>query len=189
MIAVKKAAVLGAGTMGAQIAAHLANAGIPTFFSTLFRAMTPGGNADRQGRSPGSQRIARAGFEAARKAKPAAFFTSDLAALVSGRKFRRRSRQAQRLRSDHRSSRRESSRSNAASTRKSSSIAGPGSIIASNTSGIPLQPTRRRTLGRFSRALSRHALLQSAALHAPGRDHSHRMDQTGSLLFDVRLSR
>src|SRR5713101_7459525 len=30
MITVKKAAVLGAGTMGAQIAAHLANAGIPT---------------------------------------------------------------------------------------------------------------------------------------------------------------
>ncbi|MGZ5434572.1 MAG: 3-hydroxyacyl-CoA dehydrogenase NAD-binding domain-containing protein, partial [Pyrinomonadaceae bacterium] len=30
MIPVKKAAVLGAGTMGAQIAAHLANAGIPT---------------------------------------------------------------------------------------------------------------------------------------------------------------
>ena len=30
MIRFEKAAVLGAGTMGAQIAAHLANAGIPT---------------------------------------------------------------------------------------------------------------------------------------------------------------
>jgi 3-hydroxyacyl-CoA dehydrogenase len=30
MIRVNKAAVLGAGTMGAQIAAHLVNAGIPT---------------------------------------------------------------------------------------------------------------------------------------------------------------
>ena len=30
MLRIEKAAVLGAGTMGAQIAAHLANAGIPT---------------------------------------------------------------------------------------------------------------------------------------------------------------
>jgi 3-hydroxyacyl-CoA dehydrogenase len=29
MLRIEKAAVLGAGTMGAQIAAHLANAGIP----------------------------------------------------------------------------------------------------------------------------------------------------------------
>jgi 3-hydroxyacyl-CoA dehydrogenase len=30
MMRIAKAAVLGAGTMGAQIAAHLANAGVPT---------------------------------------------------------------------------------------------------------------------------------------------------------------
>lgn len=30
---VRRAAVLGAGTMGSRIAAHLANAGIPSFFS------------------------------------------------------------------------------------------------------------------------------------------------------------
>ena len=30
MMRIEKAAVLGAGTMGAQIAAHLANAGVPT---------------------------------------------------------------------------------------------------------------------------------------------------------------
>ena len=30
MLTIKKAAVLGAGTMGAAIAAHLSNAGIPT---------------------------------------------------------------------------------------------------------------------------------------------------------------
>src|SRR6266478_4979700 len=72
MITVKKAAVLGAGTMGAQIAAHLANAGIPT----LLLDIVPGDDAgDRD-------RIARAGFEAAKKAKPAAFFTADLASLV-----------------------------------------------------------------------------------------------------------
>ncbi len=72
MIQVKKAAVLGAGTMGAQIAAHLANAGIPT----LLLDIVPQDEADRN-------KIARAGLEAAKKAKPAAFFTADRAALVS----------------------------------------------------------------------------------------------------------
>src|SRR5690349_6364171 len=91
MIQVKKAAVLGAGTMGAQIAAHLANAGVPTLLldivptgaqaSRLLQSTTASGDAcapvdDRN-------RIARAGFEAARKSKPAAFFTADLAALVT----------------------------------------------------------------------------------------------------------
>ena len=73
MITVKKAAVLGAGTMGAQIAAHLANAGIPTHLLDIVPRDDKG---DRN-------LIARAGFEAAKKSKPAAFFTADLAALVS----------------------------------------------------------------------------------------------------------
>src|SRR6266446_926195 len=73
MITVKKAAVLGAGTMGAQIAAHLANAGIPTL---LLDIVPRDDDGDRK-------RIARAGFEAAKKSRPAAFFTADLAALVT----------------------------------------------------------------------------------------------------------
>src|SRR5437016_69895 len=73
MIPVKKAAVLGAGTMGAQIAAHLANARIPTL---LLDIVPPDESQDRS-------RIARAGLEAAKKSKPAAFFAADLAALVS----------------------------------------------------------------------------------------------------------
>src|SRR6266436_4697756 len=73
MITVKKAAVLGAGTMGAQIAAHLANAGVPTLLLDIVPRDDKG---DRNA-------VARAGFEAAKKSKPAAFFTSDLAALVS----------------------------------------------------------------------------------------------------------
>src|SRR5439155_10012565 len=69
----QKAALLGAGTMGAQIAAHLANAGIPTLLLDIVPRDDKG---DRN-------LIARAGFEAAKKSKPAAFFTADLAALVS----------------------------------------------------------------------------------------------------------
>src|ERR1041385_3098094 len=73
MIEVKKAAVLGAGTMGAQIAAHLANAGVPTLLLDIIPKDDPN---DRN-------KIARAGLEAAKKANPAAFFTADRAALVS----------------------------------------------------------------------------------------------------------
>src|SRR5215471_8464581 len=73
MIKVKKAAVLGAGTMGAQIAAHLANAGIPA----LLLDVLP------QDKARDRNAIARAGLEAAKKAKPAAFFTAGRAALVT----------------------------------------------------------------------------------------------------------
>src|SRR6202048_406508 len=96
MITVKKAAVLGAGTMGAQIAAHLANAGIPTLLLDIVprdEAQTgstdSGAVAQASGRAPGAgeqttdrNRIARAGLESTKKAKPAAFFTADLASLV-----------------------------------------------------------------------------------------------------------
>ena len=84
MIPVKKAAVLGAGTMGAQIAAHLANAGIPTLLLDI--APPPPGASEAETRPLGVQdqnAIARAGYEAAKKAKPAAFFTADRASLVT----------------------------------------------------------------------------------------------------------
>src|ERR1041385_249783 len=86
MIQVKKAAVLGAGTMGAQIAAHLANAGVPTLLLDIVpKAASSEAETQPLGRAPENDRnkIARAGFEAARKAKPAAFFTADCASLVS----------------------------------------------------------------------------------------------------------
>ena len=86
MITVKKAAVLGAGTMGSQIAAHLANARIPTLLLDIApRELT----ADEQAQgltlesAAVRNRIARGGLEAAKKAKPAAFFTSDLTSLVT----------------------------------------------------------------------------------------------------------
>src|SRR5690349_994352 len=83
---IEKAAVLGAGTMGAQIAAHLANAGVPTLLLDIPpRELTP----DEQAKgltldSPQVRnRVARNGLEAAKNAKPAAFFTPEFAALVS----------------------------------------------------------------------------------------------------------
>jgi len=62
---IRSAAVLGAGTMGAQIAAHLANAGLPVLLLDLDAA------------------IARDGLTRARALKPDPFFTADAASLVS----------------------------------------------------------------------------------------------------------
>src|SRR4029078_6253031 len=83
---IEKAAVLGAGTMGAQIAAHLANAGVPTILLDIVpRELSKEEAASgltieaKDVRS----RMARSGLEAAKKAKPAAFFTPDVAALVT----------------------------------------------------------------------------------------------------------
>jgi len=83
---IEKAAVLGAGTMGAQIAAHLANARVPTILLDIVpRELTKEEQA--KGLTLESKevrnRIARLGLEAAKKAKPAAFFTPDAATLVS----------------------------------------------------------------------------------------------------------
>ena len=71
---IHKVAILGAGTMGARIAAHFANAGVPSY---LFDIVPP--DAD----GPARNKIAAAGFEAARKSKPAAFFEPSLAKLVT----------------------------------------------------------------------------------------------------------
>jgi len=75
---IDKVAVLGAGTMGARIAAHLANAGVPCFLLDIVPPGLPAG-------APNSERnkIVTAGLEAAKKSKPAAFFTADLARLVT----------------------------------------------------------------------------------------------------------
>jgi 3-hydroxyacyl-CoA dehydrogenase len=153
MIRVEKAAVLGAGTMGAQIAAHLANAQIPTLLLDIVppqetqiadakSGALPGGRASARSRSDARtgdrNGIARAGFEAARKAKPAAFFTSDLAALVQVGNFE-----------DDLSELKdcdliieavvENLEIKRSLYEKVEQHRSPGSIVASNTSGIPLK--------------------------------------------------
>jgi 3-hydroxyacyl-CoA dehydrogenase len=61
----RSVAVLGAGTMGAQIAAHFANAGVPSLLLDLTRDM------------------ARQGLERARALKPNPFFTPDRTRLIT----------------------------------------------------------------------------------------------------------
>jgi 3-hydroxyacyl-CoA dehydrogenase len=62
---IRSVAVLGAGTMGAQIAAHVANAGVPVVLLDL--------TAD----------VAREGLKRARALKPDPFFTPDVVSLIS----------------------------------------------------------------------------------------------------------
>jgi 3-hydroxyacyl-CoA dehydrogenase len=61
----RSVAVLGAGTMGAQIAAHFANAGVPALLLDVTAA------------------AANEGLERAKRLKPAPFFTADTARLVT----------------------------------------------------------------------------------------------------------
>jgi len=64
--------------MGARIAAHLANAGLPSWLLDLVPPGTESGSRTK---------IALAGLEAARKAKPAAFFEPSLSSLVTPGNF------------------------------------------------------------------------------------------------------
>ena len=87
---INKAAVLGSGTMGAQIAAHLSNAGIEVLLldiapTELTKQEQARGWAldSRQVRN----RIVNAGLEAAKKIKPAAFFAPSCASLIKSGNF------------------------------------------------------------------------------------------------------
>src|SRR6201984_933162 len=71
---IHKVAVLGAGTMGARIAAHFANAGVPSY---LLDIVPPDADA------PARNKIAAAGLEAAKKSKPARVFSAPRAHLVT----------------------------------------------------------------------------------------------------------
>src|SRR5215469_527471 len=71
---IHKVAILGAGTMGARIAAHFANAGVPSY---LLDIVPPDADV------PARNKIASAGLEAAKKSKPAAFMDSSLARFVT----------------------------------------------------------------------------------------------------------
>ena len=74
---IQKVAVLGAGTMGSRIAAHLANAGVATFLLDIVPPnLVP---SDAKSRN----QVAAAGLDASRKSKPAAFFEASLANLVT----------------------------------------------------------------------------------------------------------
>jgi 3-hydroxyacyl-CoA dehydrogenase len=75
---INKVAVLGAGTMGSRIAAHLANAGIPCYLLDI----VPPDQAQSSDKSA-RNKIVAAGLDGAIKSKPAAFFQKGLERLVT----------------------------------------------------------------------------------------------------------
>jgi 3-hydroxyacyl-CoA dehydrogenase len=75
---IEKAVVLGAGTMGSRIAAHFANAGLPC---VLLDIVPPNLPADATAGE--RNKIVRAGLDAAKKSKPAAFFTPAFAETIA----------------------------------------------------------------------------------------------------------
>lgn len=73
----RKVAVLGAGTMGSRIAAHLANAGLPV---VLLDIVPPSAPADGSGER---NKIVVAALDALKKAKPAALYDPSLAKRIT----------------------------------------------------------------------------------------------------------
>src|SRR4051812_9184555 len=76
MKSIHRVAVLGAGTMGSRIAAHFANAGIPSLLLDIVLPNQPNRNA-----------AAMKGIETALKQKPAAFFADSRAGLITPGNF------------------------------------------------------------------------------------------------------
>lgn len=85
MLKIRKAAIIGAGNMGAQIAAHLANVGIPSLLMDIVPTeLLP----EEQARGLTLQspqvrnRVTQTLFDRARKLSPNPFFSSEAAALI-----------------------------------------------------------------------------------------------------------
>ncbi|MBI4465981.1 MAG: 3-hydroxyacyl-CoA dehydrogenase/enoyl-CoA hydratase family protein [Acidobacteria bacterium] len=133
-------AVLGAGVMGARIAAHLANAGFsPILLDIIPRELSEG--EKKRGLTLESpevrNRIARAGLEAARKGEPRAFFLADYLERIRLGNFEDNldwlreadwiiEAVAERLDIKQ------------ALLARVEAVRRPGSIVSSNTSGLPL---------------------------------------------------
>jgi 3-hydroxyacyl-CoA dehydrogenase len=125
---IHKVAVLGAGTMGSRIAAHFANAGVPSF---LFDIVPP--DAD----TPMRNKIAASGLEAVKKSKPAALFEPSLAQLITIGNFEDDLNKLANVDwiieavVENLEIKREL-------LRKVSAVRRPGTIITTNTSGLPV---------------------------------------------------
>jgi 3-hydroxyacyl-CoA dehydrogenase len=125
---IHKVAILGAGTMGARIAAHFANAGVPSY---LFDIVPPDADV------PARNKIAAAGLDAARKSKPAAFMEASLARLITIGNFdddlKRLAEVDWIIEAVV-----ENLELKRALLRKVDAVRKPGTIITTNTSGLPV---------------------------------------------------
>jgi 3-hydroxyacyl-CoA dehydrogenase len=127
---IHKVAVLGAGTMGARIAAHFANAGVPSYLLDIVPQDAPPSGSARN-------KIAAAGLDAAKKSKPAAFMDASLARLVTVGNFEDDLKKLSEVDwiieavVENLDIKR-------ALLRKVEAVRKPGTIITTNTSGLPV---------------------------------------------------
>jgi 3-hydroxyacyl-CoA dehydrogenase len=129
---IHKVAVLGAGTMGARIAAHFANAGIPSFLFDIVPTDVAAG-AEPAARN----KIAAAGLEGAKKSKPAAFMDSSLSRFVTVGNFEDDLKKLAAVDWIIEAVV-ENLELKRALLRKVEAIRKPGTIITTNTSGLPV---------------------------------------------------
>ncbi|MER2520927.1 MAG: 3-hydroxyacyl-CoA dehydrogenase NAD-binding domain-containing protein [Bdellovibrionales bacterium] len=124
---IQKVAVIGSGVMGSQIAAHIANAGIPV----LLLDIVPKGGADRSA-------LAKQAIERLRKTKPSPFMASSRAKLITPGNLEddldelknadwivEAVLENQQIKQDL--------------YRKLESVRKPGSVVSSNTSTLPIK--------------------------------------------------
>ena len=176
---IRKAAVLGAGVMGAQIAAHLANAGVPCLLLDIVaeRNLTPEEQAKGLTlESAPSETGSRRPDSTQRRKLVRRPFSRRTSRSGHRRQLRRRPAETERLRLDHRSDHRESRDQARALRADRAALCIPIAIVSSNTSGIPIAAARRRAGRELPPAFSRHALLQSTALPASSRTDPHAGD-------------
>ncbi|HET9839662.1 MAG TPA: 3-hydroxyacyl-CoA dehydrogenase NAD-binding domain-containing protein [Candidatus Angelobacter sp.] len=129
---INKVAVLGAGTMGARIAAHFANAGVPC---VLLDIVTP--DAAQSQDKAARRKLVSAGLEAAVKSRPAAFFEKGLERLITIGTFE----DDLKLIADADwiiEAVAENLEIKRGLLRKVEGLRKPGSIITTNTSGLPV---------------------------------------------------
>jgi len=79
---IRRVAVLGAGTMGSRIAAHIANAGLPVVLLDI----VPPGTSDNAPKSERNKFVLGA-LEGLKRSKPAAFYVADAARLITAGNF------------------------------------------------------------------------------------------------------
>ncbi len=153
---IRKVAVLGAGTMGARIAAHLANASIPSVLLDIVpRELTPEEQAQglTLGHAKVRNRLAQAGLDAALKSRPAAFFVPEAARMITLGNFEDNLAWLKECDwiieavTEDRSIKR-------ALLEKVLEVRAPGAVVSSNTSGISIGSV----IEGFSEELRQHFL-------------------------------
>jgi 3-hydroxyacyl-CoA dehydrogenase len=142
---INKVAVLGAGTMGARIAAHFANAGLPC---VLLDIVTP--DAAQSTDKAARRKLVAGGLDAAVKSKPAAFFEKGLERLITIGTFD----DDMKLLADADwiiEAVAENLEIKRGLLRKVEGIRKPGSIVTTNTSGLPVASIAEGFIPEFRR--------------------------------------